>query len=242
MDVRLAGVGKRFDRDEVLRDVDLELGPGAIIAVIGLNGAGKTTLLRLLAGAIVPSRGRIAWDGSDSIRDDLGLHRRMMFVPDMPLFLERQTVLEHLATVLGAYGRDGVDADAVAAVLGELDILDQHDRPVATLSRGQRHKAACAALILAAPELWLLDEPFASGMDPQGMLALRRHARRAVEAGACVVYTTQIIEIAERFCDRLLVIDRGRIATSFTAADLRAMPAEGPGSLGERLGEFRERR
>jgi ABC-type multidrug transport system ATPase subunit len=77
-------------------------------------------------------------------------------------------------------------------------------------------------------------------MDPQGMQVLKQRARAAVAAGACVVYTTQIIEIAERFCDRLLVIDRGVIAQRFGRDELRAMPPEGPGSLGERLATFRD--
>jgi ABC-type multidrug transport system ATPase subunit len=74
------------------------------------------------------------------------------------------------------------------------------------------------------------------------MQTLKHHARQASAAGACVVYTTQIIEIAERFCDVLLVIDHGRLAQRFGRDDLRAMPAEGPGSLGERLATFRENR
>lgn len=222
--------------------MDLDLGPGELVVVIGLNGAGKTTLQRSLAGVITPSSGRITWDGGVSIRDDLTLHRQMMFLPDAPLLIEQHTVLQHLAVVLRAYDRDAVGEDAVVEVLRELDLLDHHDRRLAGLSRGQRYKAALAALLLTGPELWLLDEPFASGMDPQGMQVLKRRARQAVGTGACIVYTTQIIEIAERFCDCLLVVDRGRIAHRLSAAELRAMSAEGPGSLGESLAVFRERR
>lgn len=243
MDVNLRGVGKRFQHDDVLSDIDLELGKGRIVAVIGLNGAGKTTLLRCLAGVIVPTRGSIRWDGGDSLRDDAERHRQMMFLTDAPLLLEGQTVLEHLVLHLRAYGRDQAVADqAVIDVLRDLDLLEHCETVLARLSRGQRYKAALAALLLIRPELWLLDEPFASGMDPQGMLALKRHAREAVATGACVVYTTQIIEIAERFCDLLLVIDHGRIAHRFGGDELRAMPAEGTGSLGDRLASFRERR
>ena len=243
MDVTLRALRKRFSSHPVLDGISLDLAPGRIIALIGLNGAGKTTLLRCLAGLVVPSGGSIAWDGRDDLRDRLDLQRRLFFLPDAPVVLAEHTPLEHLVMVLRAYERaDAVDDDSVLAVLRELDLLPHADQRLGQLSRGQVYKAALAALLLVHPELWLLDEPFASGMDPQGMHVLKRRARAAAEAGACIVYTTQIIEIAERFCDELLVLDGGVLAQRFDRAALRALPPEGPGSLGELLAAYRERR
>lgn len=248
MDVSLRGFGKRFQGDPVLEGIDLDLGPGQIVALIGLNGAGKTTLLRSLAGILVPSRGSIRWNRSQDLRDDRDLQRRIMFLPDTPLGIEQHTPLEHIALHLKAFWSadpewDGVAPvgleDRVAAVLGELDLLTCAESPMARLSRGQRYKAALAVLLLLRPELWLLDEPFASGMDPQGMFALKAHAKAAAAAGACIVYTTQIIEIAERFCDLLLVLDHGRLIDRISHDQLRAMPEDGPGSLGARLTAYR---
>lgn len=243
MDIVLHELGKRFSDQRVLEGLDLALGPGQIVTIIGLNGAGKTTLLRILAGVIVPSIGSITWDGCDSLRDTPAVHRHLMFLPDFPPFIETQTVLEHLVLLLRAYGRDdAVDDERIVALLRELDLLPHAETPVAQLSRGQRYKTALAALLLIRPEVWLLDEPFASGMDPQGMHLLKQHARQAANDGACVVYTTQILEIAERFCDELLVIDQGRVAQRFVQDELRTFPSEGPGSLGDRLAQFREKR
>jgi ABC-type multidrug transport system ATPase subunit len=166
-----------------------------------------------------------------------------MFLPDFPPFIESHTVLEHLVLLLRAYGRDdAVDDARIIALLHDLDLLPHAESAVAELSRGQRYKTALAALLLIRPEVWLLDEPFASGMDPQGMHLLKQHARQAANDGACVVYTTQILEIAERFCDDLLVIDHGRVAQRFVQDELRTFPSEGPGSLGDRLSRFREKR
>jgi len=242
MDTRVRSLAKCFTTEEVLTDLDLDLVSGQVVAVIGLNGAGKTTLLRCLAGVITPTRGTITWDGEPGLRDDPVRHAKMVFLPDDPLLMAEQSVVEHMALHLRGYGRDGAIDDAtVVRVLRELDLLDRAGKPVAMLSRGQRYKAALAALLLIAPELWLLDEPFASGMDPQGMLTLRRRARAAADAGACIVYTTQILEIAERFCDRLLVLGRGRLQVQFTRVELEAMPSDGPGSIADRLDEFRDR-
>jgi ABC-type multidrug transport system ATPase subunit len=241
MDVVLRGLGKRFDREDVLTEIDLDLHPGQIVAVIGLNGAGKTTLLRCLAGVATPTRGTLRWNDCESLRDDMATHRQMMFLPDAPLLIEDQSVIENLVVFLRAYGREQAVSDAdVVDVLKELDLLEHCTTKTARLSRGQRYKTALAALLLIKPELWLLDEPFASGMDPQGMLTLKRHGQRATAAGVCLVYTTQIIEIAERFCDVLLVIDRGRLVQRFGREELRALPQDGPGSLGERLSAYRE--
>lgn len=243
MDVSLRGLTKRFHRDEVLSTVDLDLGGGQIVAVIGLNGAGKTTLLRCLADVITPTSGSIRWNGSACLRDDIALQRQLIFLPDAPLLIEHQTIIEHLVLHLRAYGCDvAISEQAVVDVLSQLDLIEHCEKQLGKLSRGQRYKSALAALLLIRPELWLLDEPFASGMDPQGMHTLKVHARAAVATGACIVYTTQIIEIAERFCDLLLVIDHGRIAQRIGREELRSMPAEGQGSLEERLSAFRERK
>ena len=243
MNVSLRDLRKRFQTEEVLAGIDLDLAGGQVVALIGLNGAGKTTLLRTLAGVLIPSGGTIRWDGREGLRDDPELHREMVFLPDAPLLIESQTVLQQVMLYLRCYGRDqGVEDAAILQVLDLLDLTAKAETPVARLSRGQRYKTALAALLLIRPELWLLDEPFASGMDPQGIHVLKEQARAAVAAGACVVYTTQIIEIAERFCDVLLVLDGGMIRQRFDRDDLRLMPTEGPGSLGDRLAVFRERR
>jgi ABC-type multidrug transport system ATPase subunit len=240
MEVTLSRLTKRFDREAVLSDVDLVFGPGQIVAIIGLNGAGKTTLLRCLAQVIVPTSGSIRWNDTDSLRDNLELHRQMMFLPDSPLLIGEHTVIEHVVLCLRAYGCEGTTTEqAVVDMLRQLDLVEHCEKRLRALSRGQRFKVAMSALLLIDPELWLLDEPFASGMDPQGMLALKQHARAAAAAGSCVIYTTQILEIAERFCDLLIVLDHGRVSQRIGRDELRAMPEEGPGSLGERLTSYR---
>jgi ABC-type multidrug transport system ATPase subunit len=163
-----------------------------------------------------------------------------MLLPDFPAFVPGHTPLDHVAMTLDLYGRLGVDDERVMAVLRELDLIPLHRTPLGEASRGQAYKTALAALVLADPELWLLDEPFASGMDPQGMLVLKERARAAAAAGTTIVYTTQILEIAERFADRLVVLDHGRVAMALERSDLAAMPPDGPGSLGERLRAYRE--
>ncbi|WP_158277427.1 ABC transporter ATP-binding protein [Opitutus sp. ER46] len=241
MHLQLRGVTKRYGRVMALADFSLELPPGRIVAVIGLNGAGKTTLLRCLSGIVAPTRGEVRFDGQPFQRRQLDQRQRLMFLPDFPALFAGMNALQHIALVLRTYERDdpGVD-DRILAALRDLDLLPLAEAPLETLSRGQLYKVAFSALLAVAPELWLLDEPFASGLDPQGLAIVKQRARESAAAGATIIYSTQILEIAERFCDLLCVIDHGRLRESFTREQLAALPPTGPDSLEARLRQFRE--
>lgn len=241
MNVELKQLTKRYGRVCALDRVALTLPPGRVVAVIGLNGAGKTTLLRCLAGIVAPTAGQVLYDGREFHRRDLAVRRRLMFLPDFPALFAHLSALQHIALVLRAYERDAPEVeDRIVAALRDFDVLPLAEHPVGTLSRGQLYKVAFTALLAVAPELWLLDEPFASGLDPQGLSILKQRSREAAAAGATIVYSTQILEIAARFCDLLCVIDRGALRETFTRDQLAVLPAEGPDSLEMRLRQFRE--
>ena len=241
MQLELRQLTKAYGPARALDGVSLTLPPGRVVAVIGLNGAGKTTLLRCLAGIVAPTRGEVLCDGEVFRRSRLDLRRRIAFLPDFPVLYPHMNALQHIALMLRVYERDtdGVD-DAILATLGELDLLPLAESPLGNLSRGQAYKAGFAGLLAVKPELWLLDEPFASGLDPQGLAVLKQHAREAAAAGATVIYSTQILEIAEKFSDLLCVIDRGKLAATYTREELAALPPTGPESLEMRLRQFRE--
>jgi ABC-type multidrug transport system ATPase subunit len=143
---------------------------------------------------------------------------------------EDWTILRHFGMVLRLYGADGPGIeDKVIELLEEFELLPLVERPFSTLSRGQRYKGALAALIAADPELWLIDEPFASGMDPHGISAFKRRARDATARGHTVIYTTQILDAAERFSDKAGIVYRGSLMAFDSVANLRDenLPHEG---------------
>lgn len=239
--VELRQLTKRYGSTPALEDASLVLAPGHLVAVIGLNGAGKTTLLRCLSGIVAPTRGQVLCDGQVFHRDRLDLRRRLMFLPDFPPMYGDMNVLQHVALMLRVYESDtAAIEEAVLRALGEFDLLPLAHVPVAHLSRGQIYKVALTALLAVNPSLWLLDEPFASGLDPQGLAVFKQSVRARTAAGGTVIYSTQILEIADRFSDLLVVIDRGRIVSTYTRAQLAALPPEGPDSLESRLRQFRE--
>lgn len=241
MHVELREVSKLYDSTPALDTVSLIIPPGSVVSVIGLNGAGKTTLLRCLSGIVAPSRGTLLYNGEKFHRERLDLRRQLMFLSDFPSAFLDQNVLQHVSQLLRIYERDttGVE-EGILRTLGELDLLPLAEVPMVQLSRGQIYKCALTSLFTVQPDLWMLDEPFASGLDPQGLAILKQAARRHAAAGGTVLYTTQILEIAAKFADRLIVIDRGRVASDFSRSELDAMTAAGPDILESRLRQFRD--
>ncbi len=241
MQIELRSVLKSYRSVRALDFVSLEIAPGQIVSVLGPNGAGKTTLLRCLCGIIAPNDGRIYFDGEEFQRDRLDLRNRLHFLPDFPPFFAAQSVLRNIATVLHLYSADGAGAEnRVLDLLRDFDLLPLAFRPIFSLSRGQAYKAGLVALIAADRELWLIDEPFASGMDPHGIDAFKRHTRDAAARGRTILYSTQILDIAERFSDRVCVIHKGAIHAFDTLQNLRSDARDKDDVLGEMFRQLRE--
>ncbi len=224
MHISLTQVGKRFGTHTALDGVSATIPAGSIVAVLGANGAGKATLLRLLATVQVPSSGEIAIDGELLSRERIDLRRRLMYLPEPPPLKLSDTPLGYMASMLAVYEVEPrAVGERVTAIYDELDLLPLAETEVATLSRGQAYKSALAALLAVDSELWLLDEPFAAGMDPQGAAVLKRHAHKASAQGKTIIYTTQMIEVAEQFADLLLILDHGRLHALTSVPELRAI-------------------
>jgi len=230
--IALEGLSKSYGRVTALRDVSLSIEPGQIVALLGSNGAGKTTLLRALAGVVGLSKGAIYYDGTLFRRDRLELRRRLCFLPDFPPMFPMMTVLAHIGMCLRLYGRDGEQprlasdlGERVLALLHDFELMPLAGAPIRTLSRGQAYKTALVGLLAVDPDLWLLDEPFASGVDPQGIRAIKMHTTSAAQRGRTVIYSTQILDIAEDLSHRVCVLDRGEMKAFEHVDRLRTLAA-----------------
>jgi len=222
VNIRVANLSKKYGSVRALVDVSLDFMPGEIVAVIGPNGAGKTSLLGCLASVLAADKGKVLFDNEPLRRDRLDLRRRLLFLPDFPMAMPGITVLRHIGMILRLYNADDNDApERVAALLKEFDLLPLADAAVETLSRGQFYKMALVSLIAADPELWLLDEPFASGMDPHGITGFRRHAREATKRGRTVIYSTQLLDAAERLADRIVILQHGTVRAFASVTELQ---------------------
>ncbi len=240
MHISLGHLSKAYGGVTALDDVSLEIAAGQIVAIVGANGAGKTTLLRSLAGLAAPTQGEICYDGQPFHRGRVDLRRRFAFLPDTPCVYPQMTVLRHIGMAIRLYGaeRPGIE-DTVADLLREFDLLPLAESPLGTLSRGELYKAALVAVLAVDPEVWMFDEPFASGMDPHGLTAFRRLAREAAARGRTVLYSTQILELAERFADAVCVLYRGRLRAFGPVAALRQPNGDADNVLENLFAELR---
>lgn len=239
MKIELRAVSKSYGKARALDRASLEIEAGQIVAILGANGAGKTTLLRCLAGIAAPDAGSIVYDEEAFQRDNLELRRRLFFLPDFPVVFYEMSVIRHIGMVLRVYEKDqpGIEA-RVLQLLKDFDLFTIAENPLNTLSRGQVYKAALVALIAVNPDVWLLDEPFASGMDPHGISAVKKYAREAVSEGRTIIYSTQILEIVEKFSDKVCILHQGEVR-AFDSVMLLESAAQG-GGLVEVFRQLRE--
>ena len=221
--IETRGVCKRFGDVEALRDVSLTVREGEFFGLFGPNGAGKTTLLRVLTGQVAPDSGSAVTAGIPS-GDPVGVKRAVGIVPEAetpPSFLTSQEVLELTCRIRGVE-----DArERGERWLGFFEMGDKRDVLCRDLSKGQRQKLMLASAFIHEPRLLLLDEPFIN-LDPIFQRKVREYLVSLVDGGRSIFMCTHILEIAERLCTRIAVIDGGRIVEEGTLDQMRAAEGE----------------
>jgi ABC-2 type transport system ATP-binding protein len=215
--------GKRVAVD----GLSLTLETGQIALMLGPNGAGKSTTLSALAGAIVPTAGTITIAGQDAARAPRPARARVGFADQPPALYEYFTVAEHVGFV--AEARGAAQADAVA-VLEQLGLARIVDRPCRELSFGMRQRVGLAAALVGPVELVLLDETL-NGLDPHAVRSARQTLRAAADRGAAILMSTHLLGVAERMCDRILLMDKGKLIADQRGAELAALIQGGPSAV-----------
>jgi ABC-2 type transport system ATP-binding protein len=208
--------------------VDLRVRDGEMVAIVGLNGSGKSTLLRVLATLTIPDEGSARVFGHDVVKDGHEVRRHVNRVSVEASFFKEMSPWENLSYATRLYGQDGKGTrDAAVAALTRLGLpRDTIDRPMKQLSRGQQQKVAIARSLLTSPSLLLMDEP-TTGLDPRSKREVQGFVRDIREqSGVTVLLSTHDLEEAERLCDRVIILDRGRILAEGTPAELRAQHSE----------------
>jgi ABC-2 type transport system ATP-binding protein len=206
------GLEKSYGETRALAGFDLDVAAGEIVALLGPNGAGKTTAVSAIVGGVRCDAGQILLFGRAFTPDDPEARRRIGFVPQEQGIYAFLTAEENLRFVAELYGVRGAGRriQQVAAEVGLDGRL--HERP-SDFSGGMRRRLSLAMGLLHQPQLLLLDEP-AGGIDPQSRDRLAQSARAAAESGAAVLYTTHHMEEVESLCDRVVIMDAGRVVES----------------------------
>ena len=220
--LRLRGLRKRFGTKTAVDDLDLDVPRGSFFGVVGPNGAGKTTTLRMATGLLRPDAGIAVVEGIDVWGDAVEAKRRIGVLPeDLPLFdrLTGRQLLTYGGLLRGL--TPGVVDERTRELLDVLGLADDAGTLVIDYSQGMRKKIGLAQALLHAPRVLFLDEPFES-VDPLSARTLRAVLERHIANGGTVVFSSHVMELVERLCDRVAVIHAGRLVAAGPIQQVRA--------------------
>ena len=227
----IRGLSKTFGGKVAVDNLSLNVRAGELYALLGPNGAGKTTTLRMVAGLLKPNSGDIAVFGHDVATDPAGAKRVIAWAPDEPMLYDRLTPMEYLEFVAGLWGVEPAVARPKAEeLLRWLGLWDNRGEACEGFSRGMKQKTALAGALIHDPQLLILDEPL-TGLDAAMARQVKDLLQARVKAGATVILTTHILEVAERMADRIGIIQNGRLVADGTLDELRARTGEGQATL-----------
>src|SRR4051812_3054034 len=219
--IAVRNLRKAYGLKPAVDGVDLEVPRGSFFGFLGPNGAGKSTTIRMLTGLIPPDSGEIEVLGYKLPDQELEIKKRIGLVPDESLLFDRLTGAEFLEFVGRMYGLPRHTAIERGRDLLDLFQLANDRKIIAEYSKGMRKRVAMAASLIHHPELFLMDEPF-EGVDAVGARLMKDILTDQVRRGATIFLTTHVLEVVERLCDRVAIINEGRIVKQGALADLRA--------------------
>jgi ABC-2 type transport system ATP-binding protein len=202
-------------------DLDLKVKKGEIFGFIGPNGAGKTTTIKMIVGLLNPDRGNILINGIDIMKESLEAKRMIGYVPDNPVLYDRLTGTEYLNFMADIY-RVPIDVrrERIEHYLNMFELEDAAADLIKSYSHGMKQKIALTGALIHNPEVWILDEPMV-GLDPKSSHMLKNQMREHCDKGNTVFFSTHVLDVAERLCDRVGIIHKGKLIAIGTMDELR---------------------
>jgi ABC-2 type transport system ATP-binding protein len=228
--IRVENLTKRYAQTLAVDHLSLAVPAGEVFGFLGPNGAGKTTTIRMMMGLLQPTEGRVLLGGYDLARQPLLAKQLCGFVPDRPHVYEKLTGAEFLDFAAGLYH---LPADVTRSRRGQLldlfDLAAWADELIESYSHGMKQRLVMAAALIHLPRILIVDEPMV-GMDPRGARLLKHTFRTLAREGVAVFMSTHSLEVAEETCDRIGIIQQGRLIALGTVDELRAQAGREPDS------------
>lgn len=219
--LRIEGLTKKFGDKVAVDCLSLDIEPGVIYAFIGHNGAGKTTTLKACMGILAPDSGNIYIDGMSVLENPIECKKITAYIPDNPDLYDFLSGIKYLNFVADVYG---VDADTRERIISELsekfDIKKDLGEKVGAYSHGMKQKLAIISAWLHSPKLIIMDEPFV-GLDPVASHTLKEMMREHCERGGSIFFSTHVLDVAERLCDKVAIIKAGKLVVSGNMDEVR---------------------
>ena len=212
---------KRYGDKLAVDDLSLHIRPGEIYGFIGHNGAGKTTTLKSAVGILRFDAGTITIEGKDLKEDPLGCKARLAYIPDNPDLYEFMTGIKYLNFIADIFGVSAEDrARRIRELADRLELTEDLAQPISAYSHGMKQKLAVISAWLHEPRLILMDEPFV-GLDPKASHLLKQMMREHCDRGGAIFFSTHVLEVAEKLCDKVAIIKQGRLIRSGTMEDVK---------------------
>ena len=224
--IEIAEVGKAYGDHVAVSGLDLQVRDGEIFGFIGPNGAGKTTTIKMIVGLLKPDRGTVKVNGIDVAAHPLQAKMEMAYVSDTPDVYEKLTGMQFINFLADAYRvPTDVRAERIESLAKAFEMTDALGDLIESYSHGMRQKAVLISALVHKPKVWVLDEPLV-GLDPKAAFTLKEMMRNHAGAGNSVFFSTHILEVAEKLCDRVGIIVKGRLVVCGTLDELRNQSSE----------------
>ena len=226
--LKIEGYTKVYGTKKAVDHLSIHIQPGEIYGFIGHNGAGKTTTLKACAGILQFEEGEIFVNGISVRQNPLACKKIMAYVPDNPDLYEFMTGIKYLNFIADVYGVSTLERkERITAYADTFGLSSALGQPISSYSHGMKQKLALIAALIHRPKLILLDEPFV-GLDPLASHELKLIMRRHCEEGGSIFFSTHVLEVAEKLCDKVAIIRAGKLIVSGTMEEVK-----GSGSLEE---------
>ena len=212
---------KTYGEKKAVDDLSLHILPGEIYGFIGHNGAGKTTTLKSVAGILRFDAGEIRIGGTSIRTDPLACKRKLAYIPDNPDLYDYMTGIQYLNFIANIFGVSAADRQVRIRELAErFELTNDLAQPIAAYSHGMKQKLAIISAWLHAPQLVVMDEPFV-GLDPKAAHLLKGMMRELCDRGGAIFFSTHVLEVAEKLCDKVAIIKQGRLIASGTMDEVK---------------------
>ena len=219
--LKIEHLTKTYGDKKAVDDLSLHIRPGEIYGFIGHNGAGKTTTLKSVAGILQFDRGSILIDGKSIREDPLGCKRELAYIPDNPDLYDYMTGIRYLNFIADVFSISAADRQArIQEYAARFELTQDLGQPIAAYSHGMKQKLAIIAAWLHQPRLIIMDEPFV-GLDPKASHLLKGMMREICDVGGAIFFSTHVLEVAEKLCDKVAIIQGGRLIRSGTMEQVK---------------------
>ena len=212
---------KTYGDKKAVDDLSLHIQPGEIYGFIGHNGAGKTTTIKSCCGILQFDNGEILIDGKSISKDPLGCKSVLAYIPDTPDLYEFMSGIQFLNFVADIFGVSVADRQERIRRYGDmLELTDDLAQPISAYSHGMKQKLAVISALIHTPKLIIMDEPFV-GLDPKASHLLKQLMRQICDDGGAIFFSTHVLEVAEKLCDKVAIIKGGKLMRSGTMDEVK---------------------